>query len=38
MSDCPKPKQNKPNQLNQGAGNKPTNPAKEPMVQVRQAS
>jgi hypothetical protein len=36
MSDCPKPKQNKPNQQNQGAGNKPANPAKKPMVQVRQ--
>jgi hypothetical protein len=36
MSDCPKPKQNKPNQHNQGAGNKPANPAQKPMVQVRQ--
>jgi predicted aspartyl protease len=36
MSDCPKPKQNKPNQQNQGAGNKLANPAKKPMVQVRQ--
>jgi hypothetical protein len=36
MSDCPKPKQNKPNQQNQGAGNKPANLAKKPMVQLRQ--
>jgi hypothetical protein len=36
MSDCPKPKQNKPNQQNKGAGNKPTNPAKKSMVQVHQ--
>jgi hypothetical protein len=36
MSDCPKPKQNKPNQQNQGAGNKLANPAKKPTVQVRQ--
>jgi predicted aspartyl protease len=36
ISDCPKPKQNKPNQQNQGAGNKPATPAKKPMVQVRQ--
>jgi hypothetical protein len=36
MSDCPKPKQNKPNLQNQGAGNKSANPAKKPMVQVRQ--
>jgi hypothetical protein len=36
ISDCPKPKQNKPNPLNQGAGNKPATPAKKPMVQVRQ--
>jgi hypothetical protein len=35
MSDCPKPKQNKPNLQNQGAENKPANPAKKPMVQVR---
>jgi predicted aspartyl protease len=28
--------QNKPNQQNQGAGNKPTTPAKKPMVQVHQ--
>jgi hypothetical protein len=34
ISDFPKPKQNKPNP--QGAGNKPANPAKKPMVQVRQ--
>jgi hypothetical protein len=36
ISDCPKPKQNKPNPQNQGAENKPANPAKKPMVQVRQ--
>jgi hypothetical protein len=36
ISDCPKPKQNKPIQQNQGAGNKPAIPAKKPMVQVRQ--
>jgi hypothetical protein len=36
MSDCPKPKLNKPNPQNQGAGAKPPNPAKKPMVQVRQ--
>jgi hypothetical protein len=36
MSDFPKPKRNKPNQQNQGAGNKPANLAKKPMVQVRQ--
>jgi hypothetical protein len=36
MSDCPKPKQNKPNEQNQGARNKPATPAKKPMVQVRQ--
>jgi hypothetical protein len=33
---CPKPRQIKPNQQNQGAGTKPTNPAKKPMVHVRQ--
>jgi hypothetical protein len=36
ISDFPKPKQNKPNQPNQGAGNKPATPTKKPMVQVRQ--
>jgi hypothetical protein len=36
ISGCPKPKQNKPNQQNQGVGNKPATPAKKPMVQVRQ--
>jgi hypothetical protein len=36
ISDCPKPKQNKPNPHNQGAGNKPVTPPKKPMVQVRQ--
>jgi hypothetical protein len=36
ICDCPKPKQNKPNPQNQGAGTKPANPAKKPMVQVRQ--
>jgi hypothetical protein len=36
ISDCPKPKQIKPNPQNQGAGNKPTTQAKKPMVQVRQ--
>jgi hypothetical protein len=36
ISDCPKPKQNKPNQQNQGAGTKPLHPAKKLMVQVRQ--
>jgi hypothetical protein len=36
ISDCPKPKQIKPNPQNQGAGNKPATPAKKPMVQVRQ--
>jgi hypothetical protein len=36
ISDCPKPKQNKPNPQNQGAGNKPVTPPKKPMVQVRQ--
>jgi hypothetical protein len=35
ISDCPKPKQNKPNQQNQGAGSKPITPAKNTMVQVR---
>jgi hypothetical protein len=37
ISDCPKPKQNKPNPQNQGAGNKHTTLAKKPMVQVRQS-
>jgi hypothetical protein len=36
ISDCPKPKQIKPNPQNQGAGIKPATPAKKPMVQVRQ--
>jgi predicted aspartyl protease len=36
ISDCPKPKQIKPNAPNQGAGNKSATPAKKPMVQVRQ--
>jgi hypothetical protein len=36
ISDCPKPRQVKPNPQNQGAGNKPATPAKKPMVQVRQ--
>jgi hypothetical protein len=36
ISECPKPRQIKPNPLNQGAGNKPATPAKKPMVQVRQ--
>jgi hypothetical protein len=36
ISDCPIPKQIKPNPHNQGAGIKPTTPAKKPMVQVRQ--
>jgi hypothetical protein len=36
ISDCPKPKQNKPNPQNQGAGNKLATPAKKPMVQVCQ--
>jgi hypothetical protein len=36
ISDFCKPKQNKPDQQNQGAGNKPATPAKKPMVQARQ--
>jgi hypothetical protein len=36
ISDCPNPKQIKPNPQNQGAGNKPATPAKKPMVQDRQ--
>jgi hypothetical protein len=36
ISDCPKPKKIKPNPQNQGAGNMPAAPAKNPMVQVRQ--
>jgi hypothetical protein len=36
ISDCPKPRQIKPNPQNQGAGNKPATPAKKLMVQVRQ--
>jgi hypothetical protein len=36
IGECPKPRQIKPNPQNQGAGNKPTTPAKKPMVQVRQ--
>jgi hypothetical protein len=36
ISDCPKPKQNKPNPKNQGAWNKLATPAKKTMVQVCQ--
>jgi hypothetical protein len=36
ISECPKPRQIKPNPQNQGAENKPATPAKKPMVQVRQ--
>jgi hypothetical protein len=36
ISDCPKPKQIKPNPQNSGAGSKPATPAKKPMVQIRQ--
>jgi hypothetical protein len=36
ISDCPKPRQIKPNPQNPGAGNKPATPAKKPMVQIRQ--
>jgi hypothetical protein len=36
ISDCPKPKQIKPNPQNQGAGNKPATSVKKPIVQVRQ--
>jgi hypothetical protein len=36
ISDYPKPKQNKPNPQNQGAGNKPATPAKKLVVQVHQ--
>jgi hypothetical protein len=36
ISECPKPRQIKPSPQNQGAGTKPTTPAKKPMVQVRQ--
>jgi hypothetical protein len=36
ISECPKPRQIKPNPQNQGAGNKPATPAKKPMVHVRQ--
>jgi hypothetical protein len=36
ISECPKPRQIKPNPQNQGAGVKPATPAKKPMVQVRQ--
>jgi hypothetical protein len=36
ISDCPKPKENRPNPQNQGAGNKPATPTKKPMMQVRQ--
>jgi hypothetical protein len=32
ISDCPKPRQIKPNPQNQGVGNKPATPAKKPMV------
>jgi hypothetical protein len=38
ISDCPRPKQIKPNPQNQVAGNKPATPAKKPMVQVRQGN
>jgi hypothetical protein len=34
INDCSKPRQNNPNQQNQGAGNKPATPAKKPIVQV----
>jgi hypothetical protein len=36
ISECPKPRQIKPNPQNQGEGNMPATPAKKPMVQVRQ--
>jgi hypothetical protein len=36
ISDCPKPRQIKPNPQNQGTRNNPATPAKTPMVQVRQ--
>jgi hypothetical protein len=36
ISECPKPRQIKPNVQNQGAGNKHATPTKKPMVQVRQ--
>jgi predicted aspartyl protease len=36
ISDCPKPRQIKPNPQNQGSGNKAATPAKKPMVQVHQ--
>jgi hypothetical protein len=36
ISDCPKPRQMKPNPQNQGAGNNPATQAKNPMVQVCQ--
>jgi hypothetical protein len=36
ISDCPKPRQIKPNPQNQGTGNKPATLAKKPMVQVHQ--
>jgi hypothetical protein len=36
ISECPKPRQFKPNPQNQGAGNKPATLAKKPVVQVRQ--
>jgi hypothetical protein len=36
ISDCPKPRQIKPNPQSQGAGNKPATPAKKPRVQVCQ--
>jgi hypothetical protein len=36
ISECPKPRQIKPNPQNQGAGNQPATPTKKPMVQVRQ--
>jgi hypothetical protein len=36
INGSPKPRQNKPNPQNQGASPKTANPAKKPMVQVRQ--
>jgi hypothetical protein len=36
INECPKTRQIKPNPQHQGAGSKPTTPAKKPMVQVRQ--
>jgi hypothetical protein len=37
INECPKPRQIKPNPQNQGAGSKPTTPAKKPIVQVRRS-